>query len=88
LIDSVALRWDLAIHDALDLAPIDLVLKETSTQFSIDVQMLVESIAIQESKRLEEARSDAVFKMIQQHPLHEGALEAAIIENNVVLAQL
>ena len=87
-IEEINLRWDLAVDEALDHVPIDVVLKEEMTPFSIDALAPVEPIPMQEIPAIPDDHAFEIFNLIQQHPHRKGALDKAIAQRNAGLAHL
>ena len=78
LIDDVSLRWDLAWKDNLDHVPIDVVLKEEPTDFTIDQVLPVEPIDLRKIVKPTEGDGNRLYHLLLQHPVHRGKLEEII----------
>jgi hypothetical protein len=87
-IEDVTLRWDLAVSEALDHTPIDVILKQDMTSYTIDALMPVEPILLTSLAEVPEDMGSRIFEEISNHPSREGALEKAISAKSVDEAHL
>ena len=88
MVQDVNLRWDLAVDEHLDHVPIDIVLRDGLTDFSIDQPIPLEPIAVKGIIKPLAQQGDAIFAAIRDHPVHAGVLEACISAKDVNGAHL